>query len=465
MRGLRKFLSYLKGDFVSGTVQFRKIALFAGLAVVSATAFAEEAPVGNSGHLLAIHVDPSLSEVNRKGPAVVHRPFALKNPNTGRGSEEKAKPISREEELTLPNGKKVQAGSYYDELNRFEQHVNQYGYSLRQGGEEVIPFSQLKVSQSDGSKEGGNRSEARSGKNPAKASCGSSQRRREAEAEKIPDFKNRLGQHLASHPTEQPKTFHDSKAWSGSWGWSNKIGAYLDASVGEEGSSERTSSNGQGNAGGYLFGRQLKIVRGVANFVTPKEGNLVGDVSFYFMGNKIFNKPYNDSKAFFYNTTWSKGLDESTTISFELGPIPMSAKLGARGDASLEFRMALLPLRANVDLVPGVHSMAYLQVNVNVVVGGAGGGSDLVLLDDSLTIVSNLQLLIDRQGPYFSSAMSADNEMRTLDGRVYAFVYVYAPRWGLPPWSKKQWDWDLFKMKGISARGSVFNKDDKVYLF
>ena len=117
-------------------------------------------------------------------------------------------------------------------------------------------------------------------------------------------------------------------------------------------------------------------MRGETNHSTPKEGLLKGDTSFYFLGVKLFNKSYHAANPLFYADNWSHGLDESTTLHFFLGPIPMSAKLGDQGAAGLDFRMDLLPLKANSDIKPRVNSKVYIQVGADIVVGGAGGGSD-----------------------------------------------------------------------------------------
>lgn len=103
--------------------------------------------VPGADRLNPITIDPALVEVIRKGQARAHKPYVIKDPNSGGGREDAAKPVAREAVLTFPNGKKVQAGKYYDELNRFEQHVNQFGYSLRDDGDVTIPFSRLNLNQ------------------------------------------------------------------------------------------------------------------------------------------------------------------------------------------------------------------------------------------------------------------------------------------------------------------------------
>lgn len=51
--------------------------------------------------------------------------FPVLDPNTG-------KPISPKQMLTLPNGKKIAAGTYYQQLNQYEAALNVFGHSLRE---------------------------------------------------------------------------------------------------------------------------------------------------------------------------------------------------------------------------------------------------------------------------------------------------------------------------------------------
>jgi hypothetical protein len=62
--------------------------------------------------------------VVKKRPAIPFKPRALKDPGT-------RKQVTPGAMITLPNGKRVQAGSYYEALNRLERNMNKLGYSTR----------------------------------------------------------------------------------------------------------------------------------------------------------------------------------------------------------------------------------------------------------------------------------------------------------------------------------------------
>lgn len=438
------------------------------LSILLASAFGTLAHADAPTHLPPIHADPGLTDINKKGDPLPFKAYELKDPATGAGNESHAKPIPATATLTLPNGKKVKAGDYFDGLNKFEKFVTPYGYTLRTPGDEVIPFSHVHVDQDEIERQRRNTLGAHDSNNiRIRPVLGDVQIKHATAAQNAPILKKAVDDAVNSHAAQaqQPKTFSASKSWSDAWGWSNKFAAFVDASLTVKGSSTQTSSTGTAEAGGYMFGDKLDIVKGTVDYVTPKEGNVNGDTAFYFVGFKLFSYNYNNSDVVFYNTEWSKGLDESTTIDFAIGPIPMSATLGAHGSASMDFRMDLLPLHANADFVPALEVDVYMQVGVDVVVAGAGGGSDLVLITDSLPIVGMLQINNGAQGPYFDVDISANDNLSALNGSVYAYAYVYVPAWNLPPWKKKQWNWTLFKINGISATGSIFSDNLQENLF
>jgi hypothetical protein len=70
-------------------------------------------------------------------PAIPFVPIPMIDPNTGRE-------VGPDFPIKLPNGKVQAAGPYYQDLNRFEQFLNQHGYSLRQGEDsEKVKLAEL----------------------------------------------------------------------------------------------------------------------------------------------------------------------------------------------------------------------------------------------------------------------------------------------------------------------------------
>ncbi len=64
-------------------------------------------------------IDLTQMETVRKGPSVQFRNFGIKDPSTGQGNEDAARQIPADTILSLPNGKQIQAGEYFQQLNQF----------------------------------------------------------------------------------------------------------------------------------------------------------------------------------------------------------------------------------------------------------------------------------------------------------------------------------------------------------
>ena len=68
--------------------------------------------------------NPNLMQVRRCGPPIHFKPFEMVDPQTRR-------PIARTATIELPNGTRVPADEYYDQLNKFEKWLTENGCSLR----------------------------------------------------------------------------------------------------------------------------------------------------------------------------------------------------------------------------------------------------------------------------------------------------------------------------------------------
>jgi len=413
-------------------------------------------------------IDPSKMETVRKGPAVQFRNFGIKDPSTGQGNEEGARQIPADTLLSLPNGKKIQAGEYYQQLNQFENHITQFGYTLREASVEPTEIQRTKIDLGELQR---HTTDAQIKRDPRRVLpripvdiLKADHDRRIATIPVIKDSIQKWGRGPRGE-IKAPKTFNANKVWNGAWGWSDKIGAYVDTSVQVNGTATSTKANANGEAGGFIFGKRLNIIKGGAAVNTPATGAIQGDTAFYFMGVKIFSKNYNGTNPLFFASNWEKGLDVGNTIHFSLGPIPMSAKIGARGQAQLSYRMNILPLHANADITPELTSKVYVQVGVDVVVGGAGAGGELILINNTIPVLARMHLLSDSTGPYYYATLNASDDMTALAGKIYAYVFIYVPAWDVPPWKKKQWDWTIFKHNGIRASGSLYSWNSRLNLY
>jgi hypothetical protein len=419
------------------------------------------APIGKV--MKPIKIDASKIETIRKGPAVNFAPFALKDPSTGNGSEQNAKPISPNTILTLPGGKQVTAGAYFSQLNQFEQNITQFGYTLRDKELKTVELHRAKFNvpvmrrQAQVEKANHRPDQVRI-KLPLN-------RLKDLHVAKMGQIDKIKGSIIAAGQGKPAKTYSANRNWSASWGSDDSFSTYITANIDLSANQHVTKADAQGAAGGAMFGQKLDVVRATTSYVAPTTGNLTGNTTLYFLGRSIYSKDHNSTSDLFFGDEWSQTLDANTSIEFTIGPIPMSATLGAQGNATLDFRMDLLPIHANADITPSLGSKVYAQVGVDIVVGGAGAGGDLVLLNASVPVIGRMQIQTDAQGPYYLADISVDDTLQALAGRLYVYAWLEVPRWGLPPWEKKEWDWTLWNFDGIQANGNILSYQNRLNVF
>lgn len=501
-------------------LQQRTIALlfaliYPTLGVVTLSARAqEEEPAGNAQ-----------TEVNViKGDAQkTFEPFELKDPATGN-------PISADQKLTLPDGREVNAGEYYAELNRFEQEFNQLGYSLRDNvGERTIQESisrdqerfspqiqkmqeahqQLDINAINQLRQRFDfnsvqqevlqqvqleqeilraRDAAKSGSvNPGQIDPGrvftprlnpSLNPSLKIKQFKIPirdridatkiyryqDLAKEVAWELQSRDQAKPATYYGARnLWFGDKG---RFYAYLNARVDINASGRATQVNAEGKTGAYLFNNHAELVRATANLQAPDTGDLSARVNVSMLGRSIYDRQLKAPKLQ-YSDSYTIPLNQSIAeYRFAVGPIPMKASFGVRGAVGVRYALAAAPRYAYAKTTPFTNVQVYGEGGADIVVGGAGVGVNLTLLNDELELgaKANIRTEFQNRRVFLDTNFYGYNKLDALSGNVYAYAYIYRPDFGIPPWTKEQWNWTIWNWKGFQQEGYLFNVNESVAL-
>jgi hypothetical protein len=113
-----------------------------------------------------------------------------------------------------------------------------------------------------------------------------------------------------------------------------------------------------------------------------------------------------------------------------------------------------------------VHTKVYAQVGADIIIGGAGAGANLTLLNTDGSLNGAVSIEQDAgRGAYYKWNDSYSQSLNMLNGNVYVYAYIYVPCWGLPPWCKKEWDWTIFSWGGFSASGTLFSDTKTLALY
>ncbi len=459
-------------------------------------------------------------------------PFELKDPATGAV-------ISADQQLTLPDGRQVNAGEYYAELNRFEQEFNQLGYSLRDNvAERTIQESvsrdqerfspqiqtiqeahqQLDTNQVDQLRQQFDfnsiqqealqqgqleqqlfraRDAAKSGSinpgqinpgqiNPGQINPGQINPKLNPALDptlKIKQLKPRFTDRFDPNRNfvlidvlkeaqwdEQSRNQARTGSYSGErnfwFGDKSRFYAYLNARVDVSGSGRMTQTNAEGKTGAYIFNSHAELVRANANVQAPDNGDLSARLNVAVFGNSVYDRQFKAPKLQ-YSDSYSIPLDRKIgDYRFAVGPIPMKVSFGIRGSVGLRYELAAAPRYAYAKVTPFTNTQVYAEGGADIVVGGAGVGANLTLLNDELELAAKANIRTDFQNRkvFLDTNFYGYNKLDALSGKVYAYAYVYRPDFGIPPWTKEQWNWTIWDWQGFHQSGYLFNLNQSVAL-
>jgi hypothetical protein len=401
-------------------------------------------------------ITPDLFRVNKRSP-IQFKAFDMLDPTTG-------KPVSRDTLLPeLPNGRRLTAGQYYDELNKLEQQLNAMGHSLRTAGEAKVELQTTPVPVAALERQ------ARIMKTAHMANTRFEPldlRAIELEHRSIVADPKLLTLTLA--PTA--KTVQWTKNWNKSLGDPNVFSAFINGKIDLNGTKDLTRVDGEATAGGSIFSQSFDLLRVTGNLNAPSTGTINVKVGVSVVGISVYNLNQNVSAAWSKSDSISKTLDKSVKIKFNVGPVPMSAKIGAQGTAGITYAVAVAPVKASAHVGPFVHTKVYAQVGVDIVIAGAGAGADLTLLNTDGNLEGALSIEIDSTNrPYFKWTDSYSQSLDMLSGQLYVYAYVYYPcfnPWWKPNICKKEYDWNIFpRQGGFHASGNLFKDAKILYLY
>ncbi|MFO0968599.1 MAG: hypothetical protein U0793_23835 [Gemmataceae bacterium] len=394
-----------------------------------------------------ITMDPSMVKVHTK-PAIAHKPFDM--------VDKSGKKVSADTMLDIPGGKKVRAGEYYAKLNDMESKFNKIGYSLRDKKDGKTLLQETKIDEAELENHS---KKVHSLHRPFDPKTMKPVRKRE-ELEKLHHAFVKAHaaapKKNAADPTPgttgPAKTTSWKKNWNYTMGNKKLMAGYLSGNLDVRGSKDDVALGASARAGGYLMGREINIVRASGTVVSPVKGPSKGSLHVYLLGQHVINL---DKSV---NTTWSlsdkksHGIDVHAEYHFSIGPVPMVARLGARGEAGVRYLFAIRPGAATFQVIPFVTAKVYAECGVDAFLVSAGGGGEITLMKDELRIGAELAVTMDSaKGPMLTEHIYAQNTLEMLSGRVYAWARVNYL------FGSHEWHYDLWKWKGFHTNGYLFN--------
>jgi hypothetical protein len=445
-----------------------------------------------------------------KQAAIPHKAFEMVHPQTGQA-------IQPETMLTLPNGKQLKAGDYYTQLNRLEKQFNALGHSLRDTGKRVM-LQENKVDKASLNAQANKLAakhrpfdpktmhrptpltalaaapvkKAPGNKAPAAAPAGGAPKKGAAPST------GPSAPSTGGGPSRTGTSDQEMQPFNFTLGDNSTASAYLTGQFQAKLSPSDVDLHGEAHAGVYLASHQIDVLSATADaHVGGSKSNAQLTVS--VLGQSVYslNQPI--------QTSWSKSdqvsktVDYSVPFSFNLGPIPISAKVGARGSAGVSyiFTASTVPPFASAQFIPNVGIDAYGQIGVDIKIADAGVSATLQLVHFTLTLGGQVGLLSDPRGQNLFLFVHGDDDLTLLNGSLSFYADVYVPSISIDPnagakanpspgasqasggtgrpqplqaalinfgFDKKHFEHSFFNWTGFQKKGTLFNVLRRTYL-
>jgi len=403
----------------------------------------------------------------KKLPPIAYKPIPL--------TDAAGKPIPPDAKVTVPTqtgNQTMTAKELFERLNKREKQLNAHGMSLRDA-EKKIELGKVKVDIAKLTEQ----AKAMAAKHvPLSATQAKKDPKKRAElaaahAAASKDDPKRLealkGVLPATKRRGGPRLAYAVKEWNYQSGDPGKFSIYLNGKLELEGYQGLTVFKGQGTAGGSILNHRADVVKVTGQVSCPNTGATNAQLNLTVLGKSLFN--YNESK----NLSWSKQGDFNKTIdqtivqaTFMAGPIPIRVEVAVHATAGFRYFVGLRPVAAQARIVPYANAGIYGKAGVDVVVGGAGVGAQLQLIQDELELGGNARLDPPTSAsakPSFYVHFYGKNSLTALKGRLWVWARIGPNISVFGHKLYKEYEFTIFQYNGITiGSGYIFNEEKRI---
>ena len=452
-------------------------------------------------------------------PPIKFVPFAMLDPQT-------RLPIAPDAIIRLPNGKQGTAKAYYDQLNQYEQWLNEHGQTVRQPEQHaVIEFetmpvdTQLMQRQINASPKPtsipvqANLLQTHSFKTlsspvilhidpsglselhlkplvePAELSAMTAKVNASCLSGTVVNHFVVNPPALAAIATLLPNhgnlkvdctLINKSQNWNWDIGDPAKFNAYVNGTIALNGQACRPPNlandfagnqskfalTAEAHAGGYIYHIGGDVLRLTGSAGGDASNNTV-NASFgaFVLGQSVYSVNQTANTYWGLDNTISKSVDFSASTIVPLGPINLALTIGAQGTAGVDFSLDLYATHLVGTVSPFVNTSVFAQAGVNAIVVEAGVGVNMVLENANLNLSESAGIGWF-YGYYVASDLYADANLNMLGGNVYAYVKYSYPctDWRKDFWCTTQDNANLYSWNGLQYNSVLFNDQSGMYL-
>lgn len=403
---------------------------------------------------------------NRK-PAIPFQPIPMVDPETGR-------PYHPNDPIKVDIDGKEQtfrAGDYFKGLNDIEERLSQWGYSIREHGEfslsgwvqciDVWEAQAKQIEKAIRQALAKHLLEADNWREVWDSVLDEYLENRPswdeiyrlAEQGSYEVYMPEVAVFSATKPTikRKPIEFEKEKSWPWEGGDKNKayIGFFPYVKFGA------TKTEAKGEAGidinGALAGQWDGSVAALkVSAHSPGSGPLTINMEASAVGMKPWTKPLAKSGSLSFEDEMRSGISHSVDFKFQLGPVPMRAEFGLRGELGLQYGLELYPLQIGSYVQPYAAADAYAQAGADAYVAAIGVGGQLRLIQFTLPIQGTANFEWDEE-PLIRLVLSSTADLTLLSGDLYAYAKV---NYLVGTWKGKH---SFFNWKGFQKTGTIID--------
>lgn len=242
---------------------------------------------------------------------------------------------------------------------------------------------------------------------------------------------------IPSGPTHAAKPYSKKTSYDKTWGSKSRFSAYLNASAESYGSRARRTAKGYFKAGGYVFNRNIELVKFSAR---AERKNTSNSGHTYF---KVLGQTKWETSASTQKRTLKFTREKSRRQRFWIGPLPVSVggAIGGSIGASLNLYAPDAKSLAGT-FEPFIDSYGAADAAIDVWLARAGIEGRLRIVKDSVPVSTTLKYNPNKQNLQFK--LKVKNELRALDGKVSVYAKVRKLFGGWRKWSKTILSWSGF---------------------
>lgn len=250
-----------------------------------------------------------------------------------------------------------------------------------------------------------------------------------------------------TQPAHDPKPFSKNVSYGNTWGSKSKFAAFLEANAKSFGSREKRLVEGEFNAGGYVFNKNITLVAFNTNVERKNQSNS-GHTSLKVLG---------QTKWEVSGSTASKTLtftrEESKRQRFWVGPIPVSVGGAIGGSVGVSLNLHAPDAKSLAgNFEPFIDSYAEADAAIDVWLARAGIEGDMRIVKNSFPVSTKLIYNPDKQNLVYK--LSVNSELAALDGKISVYAKVKKLLGGWRKWSKTILSWS-----GLEKTWTLIDED------